>query len=143
MRKFDKGFIALLGVILLLAAICGPRFFGQQATVHGDLVSWASSTSSGVTGYYVYRAPQVSGSCSGVTNFTLIATVGTVTSYNDPASGLSTSTGYCYEVDAFEPDSLDSSMTNSSGPSPVASVTTPSSWPTNPTPPSSCTVTTQ
>lgn len=141
MNQISKGVIAikkqtcfgLALLITLLGFISVPRrIHSQAASPHGVLISWTASTTPGVT-YNVYRAPSTGGMCGA---YVLITSNVTGTSYGDLSSGLSNSTSYCYEVDAMESGAL-------SGPSNVATITTPATWPSNPLPPSGCTATAQ
>lgn len=123
--------LALL--ILMLGCFFLPRSTkSQSASPHGILLSWTPSSTSGVT-YNIYRASSTSGVCG---SYALISSGGAALSYSDLASGLSNSTSYCYEVDAVVGSEL-------SGPSNVATVTTPATWAANPAPPSNCTAATQ
>jgi amino acid permease len=117
-------------LLILIFIIFGVRnTHTQTANPHGVLLTWTAPSGT-VTGYNVFRAVSASGACGA---YAQVGTVsGTATTYNDPASGLALSTSYCYEVQTVDGVEV-------SGPSNTATVTTPSAWPANPSPPSGCT----
>jgi hypothetical protein len=129
--------LALAGLLCLFIII--PRHFnGQTATTHGVLVSWVAPTAvSGVTitGYAIWRAPE-SGTTCGTFSQVGTASGAATLSWNDPTSDLSVSASYCYEVQTLGTNSAGATQ---SAASPQATVTTPASWPANPSAPSSCT----
>jgi hypothetical protein len=113
--------------LLLFAAILIAGTVYAQ-TVHGVLLPWTTppAPAGGLTvaGYNVWRAPQVvSGGEIVCGVFRQIATLVKGTSYLDPASGLSVSTGYCYEVVTQD---TGGNLSNASN---VQLVTTPAAWP--------------
>ena len=140
--KRTNSIVALWLLGVMLGFIVAPRLVkSQSATVHGILVSWptvASTSSYTVTGYAIFRATSASGP------FTQIATVTgqAVSSYNDLASGLSTSTPYYYQVQTLGEDA-GTTIADDSGASPTAAATTPATWPSTPPPPASCNATVQ
>lgn len=130
-----RTFIGLFLLVIMLGLIAMPRRSrSQTATAHGVLVTWVASTSSGVTGYNVYRATSSAGVCGTYAQVNAAAVTGT--SWNDPTTNLSLSQPYCYVVQTV-------AGANESGPSTTATVTTPAAWPSNPNPPASCSATVQ
>ena len=119
-------FAALLCACALPARAQGTL---PPASGHGVLLTWTAAAQGGdtnpIVGYNVWRC---TGTCTAAgTGWTKISSAPVAgTSYQDPASGLSTSTTYSYVV--YTQDSIG----NTSGPSNVATVAIPSSFPSNP-----------
>lgn len=101
----------LAACVLFLASFAhaqGPSF------PYSVNLSWAASTSSGVTGYNVYRAPWTlpTGPCGTFANLTTTSLGPTIAAYVD--SSATSGNAYCYETTAVGP-------TGESGPSNVVS----------------------
>ncbi len=81
---------------------------GTAAPTHSVSLSWNASSSSGVTGYNVYRAVYTSscGSYSKINGATLV----TVTSYTD--SSVTDGTNYCYATTAMNSSNEESGYSN-------------------------------
>ncbi len=81
---------------------------GTAAPTHSVSLSWNASSSSGVTGYNVYRAVYTSscGSYSKINGATLV----TVTSYTD--SSVADGTNYCYATTAMNSSNEESGYSN-------------------------------
>lgn len=101
-------------------------YLAYAQTPHGVLVQWTASTST-VVGYNVYRGTSASGPFTKLT-----ASPVTGTSYLDPTTDLTISTSYVYQVTAVDSNGDESVASNQ------ATVTTPTTFPTNPNPPSGC-----
>jgi hypothetical protein len=71
---------------------------GTSAPVHSVALSWTASTSSGVTGYNVYRAVYKTNSCGSYSN--IGSTPSSTTTYTD--SVVADGTTYCYATTALE-----------------------------------------
>lgn len=100
------------------------------ASPHGVKLTWTAASqgtdTNPIAGYNVYRC---TGTCTaGGTGWStpINSALVTGTIYQDPASGLSVSTTYSYVVETVD------SVNNSSGPSNVATVAIPSSFPFDP-----------
>lgn len=127
-----------LCLLIFVAAVILLPSLGQAPTQHGVQLSWTPSTSAGVS-YNVWRCV---GTCSSIfpSSYVLLTTTPVACNTNsagqcvfeDPTGDLTTSTAYSYAVTAVD------SAGNQSGPSNIALVTTPSTFPANPAPPSGC-----
>ena len=73
-------------------ASLGGTYVARRTGIHSVIVNWAASTSSGVTGYKVYRATASGGP------YTLLSTVGVTTSYTD--NTVQSGANYYYVVTA-------------------------------------------
>ena len=84
-----------------------PATISLSGESHTVLLSWTASTSSGVTGYYVYRATS-SGSYTKVNPSSPVTT----TQYTDTT--VQAATSYSYEVTAVDSSGAESSLSNPS-----------------------------
>ena len=83
--------IFVLGLLLLLATV------PVQAQTHSVSLSWTASTSTGVTGYNVYR---LTGVCPTVISLSAFTKVGSVTVLTYADTTVAAGTQYCYTVTA-------------------------------------------
>lgn len=116
---------------LTALSLAAPAARAQQATQHGIELTWTESTS-GVTGYDVWRATTSGGPYTQINSAAV-----TATDYLDPAAGLTAGTTYYYVVTALI--GMDSSAASAQ-----ASAAVPSGgFPANPAAPGSLTAAVQ
>lgn len=131
----------LFPILLFLIVSAVPAMAqAPGASQHGVLASWTAASQGSdvnpIAGYNVYRCTGTCVTSSGTwtkANSSLVLG----TSFLDPAAGLSVSTTYSYVVYTVD------SIGNTSGPSNVATVAIPSSFPSNPNTPTNPTATVQ
>ena len=115
-----KRFLYLFPLITILVY---PAF-AQTGTQHGVFLTWTAST--GDVTYNIYR------STDGVTFVKLNSTPVAVTNYVDPTTDLVVSKTYEYDVTALDATGDESGASN------IASVTTGTTLPSNPSAPTGC-----
>jgi len=122
-----------MAVLLALILAWPGRAPAQSGTPHGVYLSWSASTSSGVTGYNVYRwvgtGVPTSPLAAGVLGNAPCAPSAPAGSLCYVDSTVAINTTYTYSVTAV-------AAGNESAASPQANVTTPATLPINPNPPS-------
>lgn len=137
-NRMLKKLLSLVILVLAYATIGHAQSALPPASTHGVQLTWTAasqgSDTNPIVGYNIWRC---TGTCTatGTGWIQLNTTPDAGTSYHDPAAGLSTSTTYSYVV--YTQDSIG----NISGPSNVATVAIPSSFPSNPSAPSAPTAT--
>lgn len=137
-NRMHRKLLSLVILVLAYATIGHAQSALPPASVHGVKLTWTAasqgSDTNPIVGYNIWRC---TGTCTatGTGWIQLNTTPDAGTSYHDPAAGLSTSTTYSYVV--YTQDSIG----NTSGPSNVATVAIPSSFPSNPSAPSAPTAT--
>jgi len=89
------GFLALIAGIFLLPALLsqGPAY------PYSVVLNWTASTSTGVTGQNVYRAPYSASACGTYTLLTSTPLASTSTTYSDTTAAAGQQ--YCYGVTAL------------------------------------------
>lgn len=125
--KLRLRFLALLFALMGFAASAraqapAPGSIAWKGTQHGIALSCTETAT--VSGYNFYR-----GTVSGGPYVKLNATLQTSCAYEDPYTGLTTSTSYVYVATAVDSSGNESAYSNQ------ASVVTPATFPTNPPPP--------
>src|SRR5581483_1587060 len=80
---------------------------GIAAGTHSVSLSWSPSTSSGISGYNIYRAAY-SGSCGSFSKVNAVVNTGTL--YTD--AGVANGTSYCYAATAVDASSQESGYSN-------------------------------
>lgn len=137
-RNMLKRAVLSIAVLLFLGGTAKAQSTLPPATAHGVELTWGASTSGSnpLAGYNVWRC---TGTCLATgTGWTQLNTAPvSPTTYLDPAAGLSTSTTYSYVVYAQD------TKGELSGPSNVATVSIPATFPSNATIPSSPAATVQ
>lgn len=127
----------MIAILLFLGGTVNAQSL-PPATAHGVELTWGASTpgSNPLAGYNVWRC---TGTClATATGWTQLNTAPvSPTNYLDPAAGLSTSTTYSYVVYAQD------TKGELSGPSNVATVSIPATFPSNATVPSAPTAAVQ
>lgn len=116
-------------IVLCLLLILGMPVWSQQGTQHGVAISFTGVTSA--AGYNIYRCPGTCTATSGI--WTKIDTsLDLTTSYLDPSTNLTAGATLSYAATAVDASGDESAFSN------VATLTLPSSLPTNPAAPSGC-----
>ena len=129
MKKYVLYTLLLLAVSLLTGTVA------QAQVAHHNDLSWPSSTTLGVQGYKVYKAPctgTITGStCSAAGTFSLLATLSTVNTYSDTT--VVSGNKFDYYVTAFCPvGGCSASVAGESVPSQHWAAVTPSDLPNAP-----------
>lgn len=136
--RMHRKLLSLVILVLAYATIGHAQSALPPASSHGVQLTWTAASQGGdtnpIVGYNIWRC---TGTCTATeTGWTRLNTTPNAgTSFLDPAAGLSTSTTYSYVV--YTQDSIG----NTSGPSNVATVAIPSSFPSNPSAPPAPTAT--
>ncbi len=95
-----KQLVRTLALALIAGIFIVPALLSQgPAYPYSVVLKWTASTSSGVTGQNVYRAPYSASSCGSYTLLTTTALAATVTTYTDTTTA--TGQQYCYGVTAL------------------------------------------
>ncbi len=81
---------------------------GTSAPVHSVNLSWSASTSSGISGYNIYRAVYASSACGSFSKINSLLNTGTL--YTD--SALVDGTAYCYATTAVNTSNEESAYSN-------------------------------